>query len=303
MNRRNFVKNTLAAAPLAFSKGIVENKPSKKVAVPVLVLATNWGMSLSVDEFCAKAKAEGYDGIEMWWQTDPVKQKAVFDALQKHEMQIGFLCGGNGSDFEKHSLGFENAVKQASTNQVQKPLYVNCHSGKDYFEFEQNSKIIEFTLEQTSKTGIDILHETHRSRMCFAAHVTRKFLEAYPKMKLTLDISHWTNVHESLLEDQEENVAKALERVGHIHARIGHQEGPQVNDPRAPEWEKTVTKHFEWWDQAVSNQVNSGAKRVTFLTEFGPPNYLPTLPFSTMPVANLWEINVHMLKTIKARYQ
>ncbi|SOE22012.1 Sugar phosphate isomerase/epimerase [Spirosomataceae bacterium TFI 002] len=303
MNRRNFVKNSLATAPLAFSKGLMENKPSHKVDVPVLVLATNWGFSWTVDEFCAKAKAEGYDGIEMWWQTDPVKQKAVFDALQKHEMQIGFLCGGNGPDFEKHQSAFQNAIKQASTNQTQKPLYINCHSGKDYFEFEQNSKLIEFTIDQTAKTGISVLHETHRSRMCFAAHVTRKFLDKYPKMGLTLDISHWTNVHESLLEDQEENVAKALERVGHIHARVGHQEGPQVNDPRAPEWEKTVARHFEWWDKALENQIKNGANRVTFLTEFGPPNYLPTLPFSNMPVANLWDINVHMLKTIKARYQ
>jgi sugar phosphate isomerase/epimerase len=302
MNRRNFVKNTLATVPVAFSNRLLDS-PSKKIGVPLLVMATNWGMGWSIDEFCAKARAEGYDGIEMWWQKNPAKMKEIFDALQKHELEIGFFCGSGNSNFEKHQTEFEQAVEEASTNLSQKPLYINCHSGKDYFEMNQNSKLIEFTLEQADKTGIDILHETHRGRMCFAAHITRNFLEKYPKMRLTLDISHWANVHESLLYDQEVTVKKALKRVGHIHARVGHQEGPQVNDPRAPEWEQTVKRHFDWWDEAVENQVEAGAKRITFLTEFGPPNYLPTLPFTNVPVANLWEINVHMLKTLKARYQ
>ena len=25
-------------------------------------------------------------------------------------------------------------------------------------------------------------------------------------------------------------------------------DGPQVNDPRAPEWEAVVKQHFDWWD-------------------------------------------------------
>ncbi len=74
----------------------------------------------------------------------------------------------------------------------------------------------------------------------YAAHVTKQYIEKYPELKLTLDISHWCNVHESLLQDQQDTVNKALDRTEHIHARIGHQEGPQVNDPRAPEWDEVV---------------------------------------------------------------
>ena len=115
------------------------------------------------------------------------------------------------------------------------------------------------------------------------------------------DISHWCNVHESLLEDQTETVAMALERVEHLHARIGHQEGPQVNDPRAPEWENAVKAHLAWWDKVLERKMQAG-ETMTILTEFGPPNYLPTLPYTQQPVADQWAINVYIMQMLRKRY-
>lgn len=56
------------------------------------ILATNWGLTASVDAFCEKAKAEGYDGIEMWWQGDKQKQDELFSALKKHQLDVGFYA-------------------------------------------------------------------------------------------------------------------------------------------------------------------------------------------------------------------
>ena len=33
------------------------------------IFATSWGYVGSIDSFCAKAKSEGYEGIEVWWET------------------------------------------------------------------------------------------------------------------------------------------------------------------------------------------------------------------------------------------
>jgi hypothetical protein len=126
-------------------------------------------------------------------------------------------------------------------------------------------------------------------------------MEKIQPLRLTLDISHWCNVHESLLDDQEDTVALALSRTDHIHTRIGHAEGPQVNDPRAPEWKDAVAAHVGWWDRVVEIKRKEG-KRLTMLTEFGPPDYLPALPFTRQPVANQWEINKYMLDTLRKRY-
>ncbi|MEL6652469.1 MAG: sugar phosphate isomerase/epimerase, partial [Bacteroidota bacterium] len=101
--------------------------------------------------------------------------------------------------------------------------------------------------------------------------------------------------------NQVESVQLALSRTDHIHARIGHQEGPQVTDPRAPEWEQAVKAHFAWWDTIAETKRKWG-QPLTILTEFGPPNYLPTVPYTKQPLANQWEINVHMMKSLRERY-
>jgi hypothetical protein len=108
-------------------------------------------------------------------------------------------------------------------------------------------------------------------------------------------------VSESLLADQPDNLNLALSRVDHIHARIGHQEGPQVNDPRAPEWDNAVKAHFGWWDKIINRKRQNG-ELMTILTEFGPPDYMPTLPYTREPLADQWAINEYMMQTLRKRY-
>jgi len=306
-NRRSFLKTSSAAAmagmffPAAATTEGVFSSPAK-AGFRLVIMATNWGFNGSVDAFCAAAKKEGYDGIEVWWPAEAAQQKELFSALKKYDLQAGFLCGGSQPDFKAHLESFKRAIKAAATNNLQQPVYINCHSGRDYFSYEENKAFIDATTELSAQTGIMICHETHRSRMLFAAHVARQFIEKNPALKLTLDISHWCNVHESMLGDQKETVALALERTAHIHARIGHPEGPQANDPRAPEWEAVVKQHFDWWDVVAQRKRKEGAV-MTVLTEFGPPNYMPVLPYTRQPVADQWAINVHMMKILRNRYQ
>ncbi|WP_276480348.1 sugar phosphate isomerase/epimerase family protein [Paraflavitalea pollutisoli] len=274
---------------------------SSRAGFSLKIMATNWGFRGTTDEFCAKAKKEGYDGIEMWWPGDKAGQDDLFSALKKHQLEVGFLCGGSSSNPTDHLAEFKKAIDAAANNTVQKPLYINCHAGRDYFTFEQNQLFIDHTTQLSKKTGIIIMHETHRSRILFAASVARQYIDKIPDLRLTLDISHWCTVHESLLGDQPENVARALDRTDHIHARVGHPEGPQVSDPRAPEWEGAVKAHIAWWDTIVEKKKKAGLP-LTILTEFGPPDYMPTLPYTRQPLADQWAINVHMMQLLRKRY-
>jgi len=304
INRRCFVGMSgtllLAAFDKASASNIFMNYDQKKTDLKIL--ATNWGFAGSLEELCTKVKKEGYDGVEMWWPAQKPEQDELFNALKKHDLSVGFLCGSGETDYQKHLQAFKAAVNAAATQKIQRPLYINCHSGRDHFSFEQNSAFVEFTIKLSKETGVKICHETHRSRIMFAAHVTKKFIEKYPDLNLTLDISHWCNVHESMLQDQEEAVNLALSKAEHIHARIGHPEGPQVNDPRAPEWEKIVAQHLKWWDTIVERKKKNSST-VTILTEFGPPDYMPTEPYTRKPLADQWAINVHMMKLLRQRYQ
>ncbi len=302
LNRRQFITSTAAASTgllltslTSFAKPIM---PDSQSGYSLLIFATNWGFTGSWDEFASKIKQAGYDGMEVWWPTDEKNRAELLEVLNKHKLQVGFLVGSGEKDFQKHLDQFQQNLSAAAKA---KPVYINCHSGKDFFSFEQNKQFMDYTEKINKETGVPIYHETHRGRILFAATIARQFIEKVPGLRLTLDISHWCNVHESYLSDQEETVSLALRRTDHIHARIGHPEGPQVSDPRAPEWSDAVKAHFSWWDKVVETKRKEG-KRITFLTEFGPADYMPTLPYTRQAVANQWDINVHMMEVLRKRY-
>ncbi len=307
-NRRKFIANTAAGSAALLMSSLdsfsLQTQPNmdRNKNYELQIMATDWGFDGTFDAFCAKAKKAGYDGVEAWWPTDnKAKQDELFSTLKKYDLSLGFLCGGSQEDPETHLEYYKKMIDAAAKQNIQRPLYINNHSGRDHFSFEQNKKFIDHTTALSKETGIPIMHETHRGRMLFASHITRNFIEKCPDLKLTLDISHWCAVHESLLADQKESVRLALSRTEHIHARIGHPEGPQVNDPRAPEWDEVVKQHFEWWDKVVERKKANG-DRMTFLTEFGPPDYMPTMPYTKQPLGDQWAINVHMLNLLRKRY-
>lgn len=307
-NRRTFIKATAsvtAATVLSpFEQAMAKDAPvfTRNSDFQLVMLATNWGYRGNIDEFCAAAKKEGYDGVELWWPDDVKEQDEMFNAIIKHKLGAGFLYGGWQNNWQEHLDTFKKGLNAMAGNTRQKPLYINCHSGRDHFSYEQNKHFIDFTTIKTKESNIPIYHETHRGRIMFAANITRQFIEKIPELRLTFDVSHWCNVHESLLWDQQETLSLALERSEHIHARIGHAEGPQVNDPRAPEWEEAVKAHLGWWDKIVERKKKKG-ERMTILTEFGPPDYLPALPYTRQPVADQWAINVYMMHLLRKRYQ
>ena len=265
------------------------------------LLATNWGFPGSLEEYCAKVKKEGYDGIELWWPLEKKDQDELFTCLKKYELEVGFLCAGSDNIYQKHFDQFVQMIDAAAKESIQRPLYINCHSGRDYFTYEQGKTFIDHTIALAKSTGIKICHETHRSRLLYSAPVARHYMETIPDLRVTFDVSHWCNVHESLLENQVETVGMTLQRVDHIHARIGHPEGPQVNDPRAPEWDHAVKAHIAWWDKVVEFKKQKG-DTLTVLTEFGPPDYMPTLPYTRQPLADQWAVNVYMMQLLRSRY-
>ncbi|GAC1440441.1 MAG: hypothetical protein NVSMB63_06870 [Sediminibacterium sp.] len=305
-SRRKFIRTSMTAGTallLSSLETLADDNPppTGDNNLDLKVLATNWGFNGTLDEYGAKVKKEGYDGIEIWWPINETGQNELFGVLKKYGLEVGFLCGAPQADFNDHFAQFRKMTDAAATNTIQRPLYINCHSGRDFFSYEQNSMFIGHTTQLTKKTGVFIYHETHRSRMLFAAPVAKQYLEKHPELRITFDVSHWCNVSESLLQDQQETLKLALERVEHIHARIGHPEGPQVNDPRAPEWDSAVKAHFDWWDKVVERKRKKG-ERLTVLTEFGPPDYMPATPYTRQPLADQWAINVYMMQLLRKRY-
>lgn len=259
---------------------------------------TDWGRTTSWDAYCEKTKAAGYDGLETWFPSDEKSQGELKAALEKYGLKVGFLNGTN------KALPFEESLKSYTehfkTLIAWKPTYINCHTGNDFYTFEQNKAFIDAANTIAKENNIPVYHETHRGRFSYNLPDTKKYIQALPDLKMTLDISHWMVVHESLLENQDEALEEVLNRSHHIHARLGHAEGPQVNDPEAPEWKKALERHLNIWEKAIRQKWET-QEVYTITTEFGPADYMPTLPYTRVPVADQWKANIFMMKALKER--
>lgn len=259
---------------------------------------TDWGRQISWDTFCERTKAAGYDGIEVWYPTELQSTLDLKRALEQYSLKVIFLAGTN------KSLPFEEGLRRYTENLMTiveyGPVAINCHTGNDFFTFEQNKVFIDVANKIAKENNIPIYHETHRGRFSYNLPDTKKYIQAIPELKMTLDISHWMVVHESLLQNQDEALQEVLDRSYHIHARVGHAESPQVNDPEAPEWKKAVDRHLDIWEKVIRQKWET-QDLYTITTEFGPADYMPTLPYTRVPVADQWKANLYMMKALKER--
>lgn len=244
-----------------------------------------------LEPFLERIVADGFDATEIFLQTEKAPADEI--AAQHEErglMLVGqILTQGETPDDHLRSLEeqFEFALECGSER-------VNHHAGRDIFSFEDNVRILERIVALGRASGIPVMVETHRSRPTFAATETRRYLERLSDLRLTADFSHWMVVHESDLSDQEDTLTLAIERSDHIHARVGYAEGPQIPDPRAPEWKDQVDRHVVIWHRIAERHRTSESVGLTITPEFGPPPYMHTQPFTNEPVRDAWETNVYM---------
>jgi sugar phosphate isomerase/epimerase len=260
-----------------------------------------WGSEhMDFNDFIVKVKQAGYDGVEMGLPFDKGEKRGILDAIQNSGLAyIAQHYETHNSDFTTHTSQYEKRLYHlAEAN----PLFINSQTGKDYFSFEQNVELIELAKTVSQDTGIKIIHETHRGRFGFAVHIARRFIEYLDDLLLSFDVSHWCNVAESLLHDQEDAVQLAITRAEHIHARVGFEESPQIPDPRVPEWDDTLQRHLEWWDKIIENARWENRDIFTITPEFGPFPYMQKQPFTQMPLSNQWDINHYMKDFLARRY-
>jgi sugar phosphate isomerase/epimerase len=263
----------------------------------ITYIGTTWGQELpSLQATLERVKEGGYDGVEMGVPVDASGRKELRRVLDDLGLALVAQQWTQGSSPEEHA--FEEQYRRGVELE---PLLVNSHTGKDAWTTAENVVILRKAEELERDTGVPVAHEIHRGRMTFSTVAVMALLDAMPSLKLTADFSHWCCVHESLLDDQRERVERAIDHSLHIHARVGHPEGPQVTDPRAPEWQQAVDVHIGWWQKIVEQRARAGAKTLTICPEFGPPGYMVVQPYTRQPIADLREINLYMKDVLKER--
>jgi len=258
-----------------------------------------WGMEGTLAEKVRRIAEAGYVAIEAQVPAEDQLPEFV-RLLREHNLEFVGMVITDGATPADHFTSFHTKSEKARSLE---PLQMTVHGGKDWWPFELQKEFFAEALEVESRIGLMVNHETHRGRPMFTPSATARLLREFPELHINADFSHFTNVCESLLEDQREDMAMCISRARHLHGRVGHEEGPQVNDPRAPEWQPQLTAHFGWWDEIVRARLKAEAEYFTFNPEFGPPNYMPTLPHTRQPVADLWEVCLWMANRFEGRYR
>lgn len=255
-------------------------------------------MEGSLEEKIRRVADAGYAAVEA--QVPAGDQIGLFTRLlREHKLEFVAMVITDGASYEDHFNLFRAKIEQA---RALEPLKITVHGGKDWWPFDVQKNFFAEALEIERRIGVEVNHETHRGRPMFTPSATARLLREFPELHINADFSHFVNVCESLIEDQVEDMRLCISRARHVHGRIGHEEGPQVNDPRAPEWSRQVAAHEAWWGEIVRTRLKAGAENFTFNPEFGPPNYMPTLPHTCQPVADLWDVCLYVARRFESRY-
>ena len=257
-----------------------------------------WGITESFGKVFPSLKNAGYNGVE--FKGIRATQYPSFKQLL-HEHDFSFITQIHtyGETVDEHIASFKELIQKSLPLN---PVLINSQSGMDSWGMDEKCEFISRALAYEKEIGIPVAHETHRGRITCNPWQTRDLLLEFDDMKLCCDFSHWVCVCERLIDTEMAIIELCAEHCIHIHSRVGYEQGPQVPDPRAPEYARHLQSHENWWDIIWQTQQKNQFSISTITPEFGPPDYQHTLPFSRMPVSNLWEICDWMGNRQKGRF-
>lgn len=270
-------------------------------------LCPRWGFeSIDWEVFLADVKKAGYAGIEWFPYGEKTDYGSVIKLLKAHDLEFAIVMAvlQHYDDFQEYlSVLKKQLIDLAGIGgHIAKPIHISAQTGREYYSEQQIDECIACCATVSKQTGIPIYQETHRNKWSYAAHTVYPVLKKHPGLHLTFDVSHWFCVSESYLEDQQRAVQQAILHARHIHARVGHAEGPQVWDPSAPEYAAALDAHLKIWDKWIETRVQDGAAQCTITPEFGPPPYMVFGNREGTPQQEQWRVNYWMKSFLEKRY-
>ncbi|AOX18809.1 sugar phosphate isomerase/epimerase family protein [Kozakia baliensis] len=256
---------------------------------------TCWGEQRSWDVVIDEARAAGFIGIEARIPNTIAEASDKSRLLRDENMSYIAIALTGGGVIPRQSASLHDHLddlRQALERAIpMAPRFVNVLGGNDRWPVHLQAEFINAACKIGREMGLTCVFETHRSRILASPWVMLDVLPLCPDALFTADISHWIVVCERLLDDPLDDFIGFIDRVHHLQARVGYEQGPQVPHPGAPEYRHALSFHRTFWQSVWESQQRRGYEITTMTPEFGPDGYLHTLPFTNMPVADLWNLN------------
>ncbi|MGK4569156.1 sugar phosphate isomerase/epimerase [Flavobacterium sp. 3HN19-14] len=257
---------------------------------------THWGSEAKDPmDFLTELVKDGYSELEINLSPGNFDDVKFFDKLEalRSLNNFSFIAQQVLGAADETTKDYIKRMKERLIYLMDfQPDFINSHTGKDFYSFNDNCRIIDEAENIAAKFGIPIRHETHRGRFSFHLCTLIPYLKKFPQMQLTADFSHWCCVSESMLEDQSEKLQQVIPHIGHLHARVGSEQSAQAGHPFAPEWKNHLDVFTNWWKEIIIYKQSNHEQLFTITPEFGPAPYMPEIPFSRQPLSMQWEINL-----------
>jgi hypothetical protein len=276
------------------------NRPMK-----LELFKSRWGWHGDWSACAAQVRQMGGCGVEGRLPTEAAELRAMATGLQQEGLAYiavvftgGDVIPHQGWTVQQHLDRLQRALDSVT---VVKPRFLNLLAGNDRWPLTQKVDFLGRAQALADAAGVVCSFETHRGSALYSPWVTLDLIAQLPQLRFTADISHWVVVCERLINDATDDLAPFFERVHHIQARVGYDQGPQVPHPAAPEYAETLAFHQGVWRAIWASQRARGYALSTLTPEFGPDGYTHLLPFTQAPVADLWDLNLGM--ALKQRQQ
>lgn len=213
--------------------------------------------------------AAGYQGIQAYSPDQiPVAQAA------------GLATSGIGRvDLADDLATFVDRWEQAGASSV------TLHLGTGFEDDDDATALLEAYLDVRTATSVEVLVETHRATITQDPGRTLRFVETYPELRFTGDLSHWYTGSEMPyggFDWKLEAIRPVLERTHTLHGRIADSSCAQVamaDDDASPH----VTHFCEMWRAVFDGFLDDPSRReLVFAPELLPPalGYARTVPSS-----------------------
>ena len=264
------------------------------------IFRTLWGYRGTWQQAIDEALGAGFDGLEA--RVPDSAELRGANARLLRERQVPYIATlftstpvlpRQGDSPDIHLQDLQRKLDWAAELQ---PRLVNILAGNDRWSLAEQVDFFARAHEIGQASGLHCCFEIHRGRSLYSPWVTLELIRQVPQLRFTSDISHWVVTCERLLDDPLDDLCAFIERVDHIQARVGYDQGPQVPHPGAPEHTEALAFHQRHWEHIWASQERRGLQTTTLTPEFGPDGYLHHLPYTDVPVADLWQLNQWMAR-------
>jgi sugar phosphate isomerase/epimerase len=242
----------------------------------------------------SRVRKAGFEAVECWLNDSD--EAEVSKALKYHDLRL--VLGHRPFKIEQTQETVARAVRLGAD-------FIFAQPADAFTPIDDVVKLLTEGRKIAADNGLAFFVETHRNNFTENIPQTLALIERMPDIRFTADLSHFVVVGEFYgWEDERahERMMPVLERVAHLHARIGNGEQVQVD---VGDGSGTTPQFFvRLWTIAMRNWLKQAGPGdiLPFTSELGPPRYAITLPDGS-EFSDRWEQSLIMKKLGEQAWQ